>query len=153
MSDSLQEVYHIREMRLEDVRRIILIEREIFLFPWTEMNFADSITAGYYCRVIELNDLLIGYGIMMIGPDEAHILTIGISAQWQHQGWGRRLLQYFIDLARQQQSVAVLLDVRVSNGVAANLYRQLGFEQIAIRKGYYPAMGGREDALVMRLKL
>ncbi|SDY27466.1 ribosomal protein S18-alanine N-acetyltransferase [Nitrosomonas sp. Nm33] len=153
MSDSLQEVYHIREMRLEDVRRVILIEREIFLFPWTEMNFADSITAGYHCRVIELNDLLIGYGIMMIGPDEAHILTIGISAQWQHQGWGRRLLQYFIDLAGQQQSVAVLLDVRMSNSVAANLYRQLGFEQIAIRKGYYPAMCGREDALVMRLKL
>lgn len=153
MSNSLQQTYHIREMRLEDVHRVILIEREIFLFPWTEMNFADSVRAGYHCRVIELNDLLIGYGIMMIGPDEAHILTIGISAQWQHQGWGRRLLQYFIDLARQQQAVAVLLDVRESNTAAANLYRRLGFKLIAIRKGYYPAMCGREDALVMRLEL
>ena len=88
MSNSLQQTYQIREMRLEDVRRVILIEREIFLFPWSEMNFADSIRAGYYCRVVELNDLLIGYAIMMTGPDEAHILTIGISAQWQHQGWG-----------------------------------------------------------------
>ena len=153
MSNSLQQTYQIREMRLEDVRRVILIEREIFLFPWSEMNFADSIRAGYYCRVVELNDFLIGYAIMLTGPDEAHILTIGISAQWQHQGWGCKMLQYFIDLARQQQAIAVLLDVRESNIAAANLYRRLGFKQIAIRKGYYPAMCGREDALVMRLEL
>ncbi|SDW58670.1 ribosomal protein S18-alanine N-acetyltransferase [Nitrosomonas communis] len=153
MSHSLQQTYQIREMRLEDVRRVILIEREIFLFPWSEMNFADSIRAGYHCRVIELNDLLIGYAIMMRGPDEAHILTIGITAQWQHQGLGCKMLQYFIDLARQQQAIAVLLDVRESNIAAANLYRRLGFKQIAIRTGYYPSMCGREDALVMRLEL
>jgi ribosomal-protein-alanine N-acetyltransferase len=153
MSDALQQACQIREMRLEDVSRVILIEREIFLFPWTEMNFADSVKAGYHCRVLEQNDVLIGYGIMMMGPGEAHILTIGISAQWQHQGWGGKLLQYFIDLAKQQEAVSVLLDVRESNIGAANLYRRLGFKQIAVRKGYYPAMCGREDALVMRLEL
>ncbi len=153
MSDALQQACQIREMRLDDVSRVILIEREIFLFPWTEMNFADSVKAGYHCRVLEQNDTLIGYGIMMMGPGEAHILTIGISAQWQHQGWGGKLLQYFIDLAKQQEAVSVLLDVRESNIGAANLYRRLGFKQIAVRKGYYPAMCGREDALVMRLEL
>ena len=84
----LQQTDVIREMHLEDINRIILIEREIFLFPWSVVNFADSINAGYHCRVIEQGDTLIGYGIMMMGPDEAHILTLGISAQWQHQGWG-----------------------------------------------------------------
>lgn len=153
MSDALQQACQIREMRLDDVSRVILIEREIFLFPWTEMNFADSVKAGYHCRVLEQNDMLIGYGIMMMGPGEAHILTIGISAQWQHQGWGGKLLQYFIDLAKQQEAVSVLLDVRESNIGAASLYRRLGFKQIAVRKGYYPAMCGREDALVMRLEL
>ncbi|SDY92032.1 ribosomal protein S18-alanine N-acetyltransferase [Nitrosomonas sp. Nm58] len=153
MSDALQQACQIREMCLEDVSRVILIEREIFLFPWTEMNFADSVKAGYHCRVLEQNDVLIGYGIMMMGPGEAHILTIGISAQWQHQGWGGKLLQYFIDLAKQQEAVSVLLDVRESNIGAASLYRRLGFKQIAVRKGYYPAMCGREDALVMRLEL
>jgi ribosomal-protein-alanine N-acetyltransferase len=153
MSDALQQACQIREMRLDDVSRVILIEREIFLFPWTEMNFADSVKAGYHCRVLEQNDALIGYGIMMMGPGEAHILTIGISAQWQHQGWGGKLLQYFIDLAKQQEAASVLLDVRESNIGAANLYRRLGFKQIAVRKGYYPAMCGREDALVMRLEL
>ncbi|MCO6428492.1 ribosomal protein S18-alanine N-acetyltransferase [Nitrosomonas communis] len=153
MNECLQQAYQIREMQLDDVRRVIQIEREIFLFPWTEMNFSDSIRAGYHCRVLEQDDTLMGYGIMMMGLDEAHILTIGISAQWQHQGWGGRLLQYFINLAKQQQAASVLLDVRESNIGAANLYRRLGFKQIAIRKGYYPAMCGREDALVMRLEL
>lgn len=153
MSDSMQQNCRIRAMHLDDVHLVILIEREIFLFPWSEINFADSIKAGYHCRVLELDESLIGYGIMMIGPDEAHILTIGISAQLQHQGWGGRLLQYFIDFAKQQQVLSVLLDVRESNTGAINLYRRLGFKQIGIRRGYYPAMCGREDALVMRLNL
>lgn len=153
MSDPLRPAYQIREMRLDDVSRIILIEREIFLFPWTVMNFADSIKAGYHCRVLEQQDTLTGYGILMIGPDEAHILTIGISAHWQHQGWGSRLLKYFIHLAQQHNAFSVILDVRESNITAVNLYRQLGFKQIAVRTGYYPAMCGREDALVMRLDL
>lgn len=149
----LQQTDVIREMHLEDINRIILIEREIFLFPWSVVNFADSINAGYHCRVIEQEDTLIGYGIMMMGPDEAHILTLGISAQWQHQGWGGGLLKHLIYLAKQSNAFSVILDVRESNISAINLYRRLGFKQIAIRKGYYPAMCGREDALVMRLDL
>ncbi len=149
----LQQTDVIREMHLEDIDRIILIEREIFLFPWSVMNFADSIKAGYHCRVIEQEDTLIGYGIMMMGPDEAHILTLGISAQWHHQGWGGELLKHLICLAKQSNAFSVILDVRESNISAINLYRRLGFKQIAIRKGYYPAMCGREDALVMRLEL
>jgi [ribosomal protein S18]-alanine N-acetyltransferase len=149
----LQQTDVIREMHLEDINRIILIEREIFLFPWSVMNFADSIKAGYHCRVIDQEDTLIGYGIMMMGPDEAHILTLGISAQWQHQGWGGELLKHLIYLAKQSNAFSVILDVRESNISAINLYRRLGFKQIAIRKGYYPAMCGREDALVMRLDL
>lgn len=149
----IQQTDQIREMQLEDVGRIILIEREIFLFPWSVMNFIDSIKSGYYCRVLEQDDELIGYGIMMMGPDEAHILTLGIAAQWQYQGWGGKLLDYFIQLAKQNNAFAVILDVRKSNTSAINLYRRLGFKQIALRKGYYPAMCGREDALVMRLDL
>lgn len=149
----IQQTDQIREMQLEDVGRIILIEREIFLFPWSVMNFIDSIKSGYYCRVLEQDDELIGYGITMMGPDEAHILTLGIAAQRQYQGWGGKLLDYFIQLAKQNNALAVILDVRKSNTSAINLYRRLGFKQIALRKGYYPAMCGREDALVMRLDL
>jgi ribosomal-protein-alanine N-acetyltransferase len=90
---------------------------------------------------------------MMIGPDEAHILTLGIGADWQKKGLGEKLLNYLFELARENKAKSILLDVRESNHGAAKLYKQLGFQQIATRKGYYPAMCGREDALVMRLML
>lgn len=136
-----------------DLDRVIIIEREVFLFPWSRQNFADSISAGYSCRVLEQANALFGYGVMMAGPDEAHILTIGITSKWQKKGWGRKLLKYFIELSLQQNLRSILLDVRESNTGAANLYKQIGFQVIARRKNYYPAMCGREDAIVMALIL
>jgi hypothetical protein len=80
----------IRKMQLSDLDHIILIEREIFLFPWSLGNFADSIKTGYVCRVLQQTDTLMGYGIMMMSPEEAHILTLGIAANWQKKAWGKK---------------------------------------------------------------
>lgn len=145
----------IREMHPEDLEQVIRIEHEIFLFPWSIVNFSDSIKAGYHCRVLVQpnSDLVMGYGILMTGPGEAHVLTLGVGAAWQSQGLGGKMLRYLIELSRKHQAEFVLLDVRESNTGAINLYQRLGFQQIAIRKGYYPAMCGREDALVMKLEL
>ena len=153
MNLSIKPIPSIREMSLNDVEGVILIEREIFLFPWTPVNFTDSIKAGYQCRVMEYGNAIVGYGILMLGLDEGHLLTIGIAAQWHHRGLGTQLLQYFIDLARSERLTSFLLDVRESNKSAIYLYQRMGFKQIGVRKGYYPAMCGREDALVMRLEL
>lgn len=144
---------NIRTMHLSDIDRIILIEREIFLFPWSPGNFSDSIKAGHVCQVLEQDDTLMGYGIMMRSPEEAHVLTLGIAADWQKKGLGKKLLQHFIEYAKEQAVKSIFLDVRESNHGAAQLYKLMGFHQIATRKGYYPAMCGREDALVMQLKL
>lgn len=143
----------IRAMCEADLDQVVMIERQIFLFPWTRGNFADSLKVGYLCQVMEEERCILGYSILMIGPDEAHILTLGINPDWQRQGLGEKMLHYLIDLAAEKGAKSVLLDVRESNDGAARLYRQLGFEQIATRKGYYPAMCGREDALVMQLQL
>lgn len=145
----------IREMRESDLEQVIRIEHEIFLFPWSIGNFSDSIRAGHHCRVLvqQGTDLVMGYGILMIGAGEAHVLTLGVGFAWQNQGAGGEMLHYLIELSRKHQAEFVLLDVRESNTGAANLYRRSGFRQIAVRKGYYPAMCGSEDALIMRLDL
>jgi len=153
MSITLRRAADIRKMYPSDLDRVILIEREIFLFPWSLGNFADSIKTGYSCQVLEQAGIIFGYGIMMMSPEEAHILTIGIAANWQKKGWGKKLLQHLIQLAREENAKSIFLDVRESNHGAAQLYKQMGFQQIATRKGYYPAMCGREDALVMQLML
>ena len=89
----------------------------------------------------------------MMSPEEAHILTLGIAADWQKQGWGKKLLQHLIQHAKNEAAKSIFLDVRESNVGAAQLYQHMGFQHIATRKGYYPAMCGREDALVMQLIL
>ncbi len=153
MNSTLQSTVEIRPMQTSDLDRIIRIEREIFLFPWSVANFADSIKAGYVCQVLQQTNILMGYGIMMMSPEEAHVLTLGIAANWQSRGFGKKLLQYLIDYAKSAHAKSVFLDVRESNDGAAQLYKKMGFRHIATRKGYYPAMCGREDALVMQLML
>ncbi|MBA3755883.1 MAG: ribosomal protein S18-alanine N-acetyltransferase [Nitrosomonas sp.] len=153
MNMTLQQTVEIRAMHPSDLDRVILIEREIFLFPWSPGNFSDSVKAGYLCQVLEQADTVFGYGIMMMSPEEAHVLTIGIAPSWQKKGWGKKLLQHFIQLAKAEHAKSMFLDVRESNHGAAQLYKQMGFRHIATRKGYYPAMCGREDALVMQFTL
>ncbi len=142
-----------RKMITADLIQVILVEREVFLFPWSKINFSDSISAGHDCRVLEQTSSIFGYGVMMTGVNEAHLLTIGISATWQNKGWGKKLLYHFIELAKQQNLRSMLLDVRESNTGAALLYKRIGFKSIARRRMYYPAMCGREDAIIMELVL
>lgn len=153
MSAQLKEMPEIRQMLVTDLDEVIVIEKEVFLFPWTRGNFGDSISSGYHCYVLELGGHIFGYGVMTIGPDEAHLLTLSVTAGWQQEGWGEKLLQHFLCLAKEHHARSVYLEVRKSNLGAARLYERIGFTRIATRSGYYPAMGGREDAIVMELTL
>lgn len=153
MSAQLEEIPRIRQMLMKDLDAVILIEQEVFLFPWTRGNFGDSISSGYHCYVLEMDSHIFGYGVMTTGSGEAHILTLSVASEWQREGWGEKLLQHFIFLANEYYARSIFLEVRKSNLGAAKLYEQIGFRQVGTRAGYYPAMGGREDAVVMELVL
>jgi ribosomal-protein-alanine N-acetyltransferase len=142
-----------RSMSMADLTTICAIEQRIYPFPWTRGNFADSISAGYVCTVLECAGKIAGYGILSVAVGESHLLNLSIDAQWQRRGLGRALLLHQIDLARDRGATLMLLEVRPSNAVGRSLYVDVGFEQIAVRRSYYPAHGGREDALLLGLKL
>lgn len=144
----------LREMDYMDIEDVMRIERSIYPYPWTAGNFADSLDAGYLCKVAELDGALAGYAVMMTGPFEAHLLTIGIAQPLQRQGRGSALLCAMLNLAREAGAERVLLEVRPSNVAALALYRRNGFAQIGLRRGYYPADNNkREDAIVMECLL
>jgi ribosomal-protein-alanine N-acetyltransferase len=140
-------------MRIEDLDAVCAIEERIYPFPWTRGNFADSLIARYSCTVMESESIVIGYAILSIGAGEAHLLNLSVDAPWQGHGHGRALLLHEIDRARAEGARIMLLEVRPSNTVARSLYRDVGFEQITVRRGYYPDTGGREDALLLALAL
>jgi ribosomal-protein-alanine N-acetyltransferase len=92
---------------------------------------------------------LIGYGVLMIGVGEAHLLNLSVARPWQRRGLGRALLDHFVELAGRFGATRLLLEVRPSNVAARALYAQAGFLELSVRRGYYPAEGGREDAILM----
>lgn len=142
-----------RPMSLPDVPAVANVERAAYLFPWSDGVFRDCVRVGYVCRVVECRGEVAGYGIMSFGAGEAHILNICIRADLRGQGVGRRLMNYLLDQATEAYMQDVFLEVRPSNGAAMSLYESLGFTRVGLRKAYYQATGGREDALVYKLPL
>jgi ribosomal-protein-alanine N-acetyltransferase len=142
-----------RPMRISDLEAILAIEQKIYTHPWTEGNFRDSLLAGYSCWVMEYGDYLAGYGVLMMGVREAHLLNLSIATDWQRRGLGRILLHHFIRVARGCEAQHIFLEVRPSNQAARALYADTGFRELYVRRNYYPADPGREDAILMGLDL
>jgi len=142
-----------RPMRLEDIDAIMAIEKTIYPFPWTTGNFVDSLASGYSAWVCLEGGVMAGYAVMMQAIDEAQLLNISIAAERQRAGLGSELLEYLFATAKASGAVRMLLEVRPSNVAGCALYRRCGFKEIGRRRGYYPAHGGREDAIVMERAL
>jgi ribosomal-protein-alanine N-acetyltransferase len=143
----------IRTMLEPDVTSVVAIERAAYQFPWSEGIFRDCLRVGYVCRVACVNEEVVAYGVMSVGAGEAHILNLCVNAHFRCRGVGRQLLRYLVDRARSAGMGEAFLEVRPSNTAAIRLYQSMGFEQVGIRRGYYQAVGGREDAAVLKLAL
>ncbi len=145
--------FKFRPMNMTDLDAVMAIEPHIYSHPWTRGNFSDSLNSGYSAWVLEKQDEIIGYALMMMVVDEAHLLNLSIAKAYQKQGLGRYLLEYMLQIARNHHAVNMFLEVRPSNVSAIALYENIGFNEMAIRRNYYPAKSGREDAVLMGLAL
>jgi len=143
----------LRPMTVADLDRVMEIEPRAYEFPWSEGIFRDCLRVGYCCWCCEENDELLGYGVMSVAAGESHILNLTVPPEFQRQGIGCRLLKNFLQLARRHGADTLMLEVRPSNHKAISLYGKLGFNEIGVRRNYYPAKDGREDALLLALSL
>jgi ribosomal-protein-alanine N-acetyltransferase len=139
----------LREMTEADLDAVLHIEREVHAHPWTLGNFSDALRSGYQCKVFESAGVMLGYAVIMLAVDEAELLDIAIDKGHQRKGIGRKLLDAILSLARHENMRRMVLEVRASNQAAIALYRASGFEQIGLRRDYYLAANGREDAILM----
>ncbi len=143
----------IRPMRGSDVSEVVAIERASYQFPWSEGIFRDCLRVGYVCRVMTVSRQVMAYGVMSFGAGEAHILNLCVAEGHRCRGVGRRLLGSLIERATEAGMADAFLEVRPSNTSAIRLYLASGFEQVGMRRGYYQAVNGREDAAVLRRAL
>jgi ribosomal-protein-alanine N-acetyltransferase len=142
-----------RAMTPGDVPAVAAVERTSYTFPWSEGIFRDCLRVGYLCRVADVDGEIVAYGIVAMGAGEAHILNLCVRADLRGRSIGRQMLMLLLERSRQAGMTDTFLEVRPSNLHAIALYQSVGFVQVGMRKGYYQAEGGREDALVLKLGL
>lgn len=136
-----------------DIDAVLAMEQRIYAFPWTRGNFVDSLVSGYSAWMMREGDRMLGYAVMMLVLDEAHLLNISILPERQRTGLGSRLLQHLFEVARAHGAARMYLEVRQSNVTGCSFYLRHGFARIGERPDYYPARNGRETALVLERSL
>lgn len=154
MSAQLQQLWQVYPMHDTHLPQVLDIERRAYAFPWSEGSFRDCLKVGYSAWVVQAptGDLL-GYALMSMAVGEAHILNLCVAPEYQGQGLAKFLMDHLLQLTRAANMTIVLLEVRKSNKAAIRLYEKYRFERLGLRKAYYPAKEGREDALVLGLQI
>jgi ribosomal-protein-alanine N-acetyltransferase len=148
-----QHMVRFRAMMASDIPGVGAVERASYQFPWSEGIFRDCLRVGYLCRVAEQDGEVVAYGIVAMGAGEAHVLNLCVAEGVRGRGIGRRMLMLLIERSVQAGVQDVFLEVRPSNLHAIALYQSFGFIEVGRRRDYYQAIGGREDALVLKLSL
>ncbi len=141
---------HLRKMTEGDLPTIMQGELASYPHPWTQKNFEDCLqNINYSCWVFEKSEQFAGHLVLSTSVGEAHILNLCIYPKEQGKGWGRKLLAEAEQIAKKHQAETCFLEVRPSNIAGIQLYQTAGYNEIGLRKNYYPAIKGREDAVVM----
>lgn len=168
----------LRYMRPEDVAQVVAIDQVAFSTPWSAQSYMHEITESNYSHMVVLtksisaaakpqgwrglihrlgssaisaSEFVLGYGGLWNIADEAHISTIASHPKYRGRGYGELLLAAMIRRSITLQAAYVVLEVRVSNVVAQNLYRKYGFVVSEVKQDYY--RDNHEDAYDMRLEL
>lgn len=145
---------NVREMQEQDMANVLDIEQSANHFPWDKKSFEDCLKTGYQAWVFhEKTDEIIGFAIIQHVLDEVHLLNICVKPIAQGRGLGKVIIQHVIDCANYLSAVIILLEVRRSNIRAQQLYLKAGFNEMSVRKNYYPSKVGREDAILMAMDL
>jgi ribosomal-protein-alanine N-acetyltransferase len=144
---------HIRSATPADIPAILATEQAATSYPWAESSFQSSFSERYFNAVALINEQVVGFYIGELVAGEASLFDIAVHPDQQGKAIGKALLSHFLDEAERRQATDCWLEVRASNHKAIALYHQHGFHQVGVRPAYYPAPGGKEDAILMAMSL
>lgn len=139
-------------MQEKDLRAVYKLEKLSQPAPWPGWYFRRQLRTAS-CWVLEQQDMIVGFGIVAMVKDWAHIMNMCVAPGYRRHGLGRRILLHLLKAARQQHARYAWLEVRFTNYPAVTLYRKMGFRKKQIRKNYYVLPTGRQSAIVMLRRL
>jgi ribosomal-protein-alanine N-acetyltransferase len=147
----IEDIYaaSFRAMQKTDLSAVLEIENAACEFPWTEGIFNDCLANGYQAMLYINQGEIQAYSVAQYVVDECHLLNLCVRNDAQNCGLGARMVKRLMNQARKNDMGSIFLEVRASNAAAIHLYDKLGFNEIGLRRDYYPASNGREDALVL----
>lgn len=147
----LKKNCRISPMQYRYIEQIMEIEKASFLTPWSDKQFLEAVdNEEAYCFVIEANDEVIGYAVILQLFDVMHIMKIAVKDTMRRQGYSEIMLSHILEKTLSNIDISsITLEVRVSNVAAQALYRKYGMKCKGIRRMYY----GNEDALIYTLEL
>lgn len=138
----------VREMLIDDLQQVMVIENANFAVPWTEMGFFSFLMReDAMFLVAEDGNEIVGYCGLITVPDEGDITNVAVKKSRQGEGIGKLLVSELITLGAKAGVTTIHLEVRTSNEKAISLYQKMGFVQVGMRKNYYE--NPVEDAITM----
>lgn len=154
MSAALESpALRVRAMTEADLDAVWDIERRAYVYPWSRGILIDCLRVPYECDVVEQDGRIVGYSVMSLAADEAHLLNLCLDPAVHGRGLGRLMLEHVTGVAEARRARVIFLEVRPSNTRAIKLYLSAGFRRVGVRPNYYRAADGREDALVLAQRL
>ena len=138
----------IRPMTKDDVDAVYIVEENCFVDPWSKESIRKELKnnlAKYL--VAQLDNKIVGYVGVWFVVDEGHITNVAVHSDYRGKKIGDKLVKEMVELCKENNIIAMTLEVRASNTVAQNLYRKYGFKMGGIRKEYYS--DNKEDAIIM----
>ena len=135
---------------LNDVPEMDRIEQAAFATPWSrELIRSAILNRKYQVRVLRAPDLPVaGFYIAHTTGQASNLDNLVVAPNARRQGYGRRLVNDWINEAWQQSLSTLTLQVNTVNGGAQRLYRQFQFRPIRLLVGYYP---NGDDAFQMEM--
>ncbi|MGD2074828.1 MAG: ribosomal protein S18-alanine N-acetyltransferase [Gammaproteobacteria bacterium] len=149
VTTALPAAVRLRPMRESDLPAVHRLETMSQPFPWPLWLFRRQLREGASCWVLAQGQSILGFGVVAVWKQRAHIMNICVAPRCRRRGWGRHIMLQLLRVARHHHCRQAWLEVRSTNRPAILLYQTLGFRTEEVRKGYYPARRGRQDGLIM----
>ena len=141
----------IREYRVKDFRDIMEIDKEAFSPRNPVYDVYIYVTYGSDLLVADIGGKVVGYvAVMDIDRETSKIVSLAVKKEFRRKGIGYKLLSTDIERCKERGKKKVMLEVRISNYPAQNLYKKIGFKIVDIIPNYYQ---DGEDAYLMVLDL
>jgi ribosomal-protein-alanine N-acetyltransferase len=146
--------FSLRPATEDDLQKVVQIEQQVHLAPWTEEHFKQEMSKPYSQTLVltddETDTQIAGYIVVWFMFDECQILNVAVDEPFRGLGLAKQMIRKSIQLAFHKGLKKIVLDVRKSNMPAVQLYQALSFTITHIRKGFY---SNGEDAYQMTLLL